>query len=66
MRAVAWPQPRVKSCSVAETWLTDLEKGYVNQALDSNWIGSDGIFNNKSEEKLTSLLMVLQRLSQEL
>lgn len=35
---------------VYQPWLTDLEKRYVNEALDAGWISSAGKFIDKSEE----------------
>lgn len=56
MDPVVWPQPEHLTCSVAETWLSDRESEYVNNALQSNWIGPGGVYNRSCEEKLSLLL----------
>jgi len=43
---------------VYQPWLTDLEKKYVNEALDSSWISSSGKFVNKAEELFAEFLGV--------
>ena len=43
---------------VYQTWITDLEKKYVNQALDSGWVGSIGEFIERFEEAFAAWLGV--------
>ena len=38
---------------VYEPWLTDLEKSYAKQAIDSTWISSNGEFISKAESLLS-------------
>jgi len=38
---------------VYEPWLTDIEKSYAKQAIDSTWISSNGSFIAKAEELLS-------------
>ena len=40
---------------VYEPWLTDLEKKYAKQAIDSTWISSNGLFIPKVEDMLSKL-----------
>ncbi len=40
---------------VYEPWLTDLEKTYAKQAIDSGWISSRGEFVDRIEEKFAKL-----------
>lgn len=35
---------------VYQPWITNLEKKYLNQAVDSSWISSNGYFIDKAEE----------------
>jgi perosamine synthetase len=39
---------------VSKPWITDLEKRYVNEALSSGWISSNGPFINRFEEKFAA------------
>jgi perosamine synthetase len=49
-----WPQPREIRIPIAQPWLTDLEIEHCNTALRENWIGSNGPYNHKTEEFLSS------------
>lgn len=37
-------------------WITDLEKKYINEAIDSTWISSTGKFINMAEEKFGEII----------
>jgi len=43
---------------VYQPWLTDLEKKYLNEAIDSSWISSTGKFVNKAEEMFADFIGV--------
>ena len=43
---------------VYKPWLTDLEKKYVNEAIDSSWISSTGKFVDKAEELFADFIGV--------
>lgn len=43
---------------VYQPWLTDLEKKYANEALDSSWISSTGKFIDKAEELFAEFIGV--------
>jgi perosamine synthetase len=43
---------------VYKPWLTNLEKKYVNEALDSSWISSTGKFVDKAEELFANFIGV--------
>jgi perosamine synthetase len=49
----AWPQPAPIRIPIAQPWISDLELEYCNSALRDNWIGSNGPFNQESEEFLS-------------
>ena len=49
-----WPQPRELRIPIAQPWLTESEIDNCNLALRENWIGSNGPYNFKSEEFLSS------------
>ena len=51
-----WPQPKKLKLPIASTWITDLERSYCDDVLESNWIGSNGKYNELSEKKLTQIL----------
>lgn len=51
-----WVQPTDIKYPVSEPWISNKEKDYVNLALDENWIGSNGKFNDKAEDFLSNLL----------
>jgi perosamine synthetase len=41
---------------VADTWLTQLESKYANEAISHNWIGPNGSFNQRVETKFAEML----------
>jgi perosamine synthetase len=51
-----WPQPSKIRIPVAAPWITDHEKSLINDALDSNWIGSNGLYNVEVENWLSDKL----------
>jgi perosamine synthetase len=53
---ISWPQPKDVKTHVASTSITMLEKKYVNEAIDSNWIGPGGRFNLLCEKFLSEKL----------
>lgn len=53
---IAWPQPEEIKIHVASTSISKLEKKYVDQAIESNWIGPGGKFNSWCEKFLTDKL----------
>ena len=43
---------------IYEPWITDLEKKYVNEALNSGWVSSTGKFVDMFEEKIADFIGV--------
>jgi len=48
---------------LSQPWITDLEKKYVNKALSSGWISSNGPFVNKFEEQFAEYIGVKHAIS---
>jgi dTDP-4-amino-4,6-dideoxygalactose transaminase len=55
---ISWPQPKDVKTPVASTSITMIEKKYVNEAIDSNWIGPGGRFNLLCEKFLSENTLV--------
>lgn len=53
---ISWPQPEKVKTHVASTSISMLEKKYVNDAIESNWIGPGGRFNFLCENFLSEKL----------
>ena len=53
---ISWPQPENVKTQVASTSISMLEKKYVNDALESNWIGPGGRFNLLCENFISEKL----------
>jgi perosamine synthetase len=51
----AWPQPRKMRIPIADVKLTESTHLNVQEAIDSNWIGPGGKFNQLAETELTQL-----------
>ena len=43
---------------IYKPWITDLEKKYLKEAIDSSWISSTGKFVNKAEELFSEFIGV--------
>lgn len=53
---ISWPQPVNVDVHVASTSITEIEKSFVLNALESNWIGPGGVYNNFVENFLSETL----------
>ena len=53
---ISWPQPTNVEIHVASTSISEIEKSFVLDTLESNWIGPGGSYNNLVENFLSETL----------
>ncbi len=53
---ISWPQPANVEVHVASTSISEIEKSFVLDTLESNWIGPGGSYNNLVENFLSETL----------
>jgi perosamine synthetase len=53
---ISWPQPTNVEIHVAPTSISEIEKSFVLDTLESNWIGPGGAYNNLVENFLSETL----------